>query len=662
VRSGFLAVLVLLAPLAARAAELEVRPAPSWADRVAAPAAGSARSGIAGMLTDHQVRVAGGNVDEYFRRVRKVISPAGVQNASELSIDFDPTYQHLVLHSVALVRGDKRINQLDAKDVRVIEKEPESDEKIFDGQLTALLFLKDVRPGDVIDYDYSLDGSNPLLGGRYADEFDFAVSVPTALVRHRLLWPSARPLHVRGAGEVEHRGDADIHVWEQRNVEAIDDEDSIPDWYDAYSSVQVTEFGSWNEVARWAADLYKPDLASLADIDVLAARIRLDHPSRDAQIAAAIRFVQDDIRYLGIEMGRGSHEPRQPHATLAQRYGDCKDKAFLLSMLLGRLGLEAHPALVNTTLRQRLDQFLPSPFLFDHVITEVVDGSRTYWVDGTIADQGGTLATIDTPNDARALVVRTDARALTPIDTLSRAATVVDQTYNVSGDDATLEVTSTYRGRDADDLRADLSDLTPSEYAKERINLFAAGHPRIERAAAPAVTDDREHNVITVRERYVVHRLWKDGEWTFVPRLIEDHLTRPKTLIRDMPLAVDYPLDITERIHVNGGRVLDPSTLVTDTPTLHYERHVERGTVTWVLQTKKDAVAIPEIADHIATLNALDDELDVVVSQHGAAVWPWVAGAGAVLLLIVLTIAAALRRRTAALPEPDKLGLGITSQ
>src|SRR5262249_2137138 len=223
------------------------------------------------------------------------------------------------------------------------------------------------------------------------------------------------------------------------------------------------------------------------------------------QIAAAIRFVQDDVRYLGIEMGRGSHEPRQPHATLVQRYGDCKDKAFLLGLLLERLGIEAHPALVNTKLRHRLDEFLPSPFLFDHVITQVVDGKQTYWIDPTIAAQGGTLQTIDTPNDERALVVDARTRSLTPIVIGSRAGTFVDETYNVSGDDATLEVTSTYRGRDADDLRGDLSDLTPAEYAKERINLFAADHPHIERAAAPAITDDRNHNVIVVRERYVVH-------------------------------------------------------------------------------------------------------------------------------------------------------------
>src|SRR5205085_76024 len=220
-RPKLLVLLVLIAPLA-RAADFDVRPRPAWTDQAPATAAGAERAGVAGILTDHQVRVDGSSVDEYFRRVRKVVSAAGVQNASELSIDFDPSYQRLALHEIALVRGARRVNQLDRRAVRVIEKEPESDEKIYDGQLTALVFLQDVRPGDVIDYSYSLHGANPLLGGKYADEFDFEATVPTALVRHRLLWPAARPLHVRGATAVEHRGATDVYTWTRANVDAVD--------------------------------------------------------------------------------------------------------------------------------------------------------------------------------------------------------------------------------------------------------------------------------------------------------------------------------------------------------------------------------------------------------------------------------------------------------
>src|SRR3954467_13487141 len=201
---------ILLFAASARAAvraddagQFEVRRAPAWIDAISVDthANGSnVRSGDEGLLDDHQVRVAGANVNEFFRRVNQVVTSAGVQNASEVSIDFHPSFQRLGIHDVVAIRGDDRVDELDRDEVRIIEKESDADESIYDGQLTALLFLKDVRPGDILDYSWSLEGSNPLLGGRYADEFDFSTRVPTRLMRHRLGWPEGGPPPVSQPG------------------------------------------------------------------------------------------------------------------------------------------------------------------------------------------------------------------------------------------------------------------------------------------------------------------------------------------------------------------------------------------------------------------------------------------------------------------------------
>lgn len=557
------------------AGQFEVRHAPAWIDTAAVDsgsANGNVRSGIDGLLEDHQVRVVGTNVDEYFRRVNRVMTSAGVQNASELNIDFDPSYQRLVIHDAVIIRNTRRIDELARDEIRIIEKESEANDKIYDGQLTALLFLKDVRPGDVIDYSWSLEGSNPLLGGRYAEEFDFSAKVPTRLMRHRLVWPAGRPLHLSKPAHVEHRGAEDVYTWERRNVVATDAEDSTPDWYNPWETVQVTEYAAWSEVARWAEALFRLDDASHATIAKLANEIRASHRGRDAQLVAAIQFVQDDIRYLGIEMGRGSHEPRQPAVVMTQRYGDCKDKALFLAALLCDLGIEAHPALVNTKLRRRLDDYLPSPFLFDHVITQVIDGGKTYWIDATLSDQGGTLATIDTPSDERALVVRPDTKALTPIVVHSHGRIAVEEVISTDKQRMTLDITSTYSGRDADDFRSQLASESLADVAKKHLNRYAAGHPRIEALGQPSIEDDRLRNVVVLREHYTIHDLWKSGSWTYYPRAVEHHLERPETLVRTMPLAIDYPRDVTERLVIRGGANarVEEKDVVIDSPALHY--------------------------------------------------------------------------------------------
>jgi hypothetical protein len=74
---------VLALPLFAR--EFDVRPAPTWIEQLdvvtnVVVAKQNVRWGIYDILSDHQVRDGA----EYFRTVRKVLSPSGVQNASEL--------------------------------------------------------------------------------------------------------------------------------------------------------------------------------------------------------------------------------------------------------------------------------------------------------------------------------------------------------------------------------------------------------------------------------------------------------------------------------------------------------------------------------------------------------------------------------------------------
>ncbi|MEO8033617.1 MAG: DUF3857 and transglutaminase domain-containing protein [Acidobacteriota bacterium] len=678
-RIRFLSLLLLLLPSLATARsseDFDVRPAPAWVERLPIDAAfevprADTRFGMFALLSDHQVRVREKDVTEYFRRVRKVVSSSGVQHASELTFDFDPSYQRLILHEVALLRGESRIEELQPSDVRIIEKEADADDKIFDGVLTAVVFLKDVRPGDILEYSWSLEGSNSLLDGRYADEFGLSSGIPARRLRHRLLWPSARPLHYRSSvASTEprvsvHDGEKEL-VWERSNLPGVELEDEAPEWFDPFESVQLSEFNSWSEVGQWADALFQIDAPSKAAVKALADRIRGEHAALADRTLAAIRFVQDDIRYLGIEMGRNSHEPHQPSVTLAQRWGDCKDKAFLLAALLRELGVEAYPALVNTKLRHELDRQLPSPFLFDHVITQVVSGGSIRWIDGTLADQGGNLDTIETPDDERALVVRPGTSALSPIATNQNGSTVVEQVYTARdyASPIVLEVRSTHSGHDADEMRAYLASRSLADVSKEHLNRLAADQPKIRAKRAPLINDDRPKNIIVIRESYVIQDLWKDEEWTFYPRMIEGQLHRPQTMIRSMPLQFPFPLNLTQRMifHLPEGLDISRHSHVIESPAFRYESSVDISgttlTVTHQLRALRDAVTASEVPDHLAKLNEVWDQIgfsfgpgtdltaagDIRRAFRGVPGWTWGLIAGTVLLLAFVRLARSRRR------------------
>ncbi|HEX8173372.1 MAG TPA: DUF3857 and transglutaminase domain-containing protein [Thermoanaerobaculia bacterium] len=676
-RSPKIVLLFTLVALPLSAREFDIRPAPPWvehltADAGAAVARQNVRWGIYDLLRDHQVRVAANGVESSYRRtVRQVLTPSAVQNASELSLDFDPSYQRLTLHEVSIIRNGVRRQAFDPAAVRVIDKEDDADESIYDGERTALVFIKDVRPGDVLDYSWSVDGGNPLLDDRYTDGFDLSSTVPTRRLRHRLVWPAARRLQWRGAQPVViSQGDEHVLVWERRDVRALDVEDELPSWYEAGESVQVSEYASWNEVARWADTLFQLDPRSYDAVKQLAARIIGEHATRDERITAAIRFVQDDVRYLGIEMGRNSHEPHQPSVTLEQRWGDCKDKAFLLAALLRELGVEAHPALVNTRLRRHLADRLPSPFLFDHVIVQVVDAGRFYWVDGTISDQGGTLQTLETPDLERALVVRPDTTGLTTIVTNERGATLVEQTYTTTdyAKPTRLEVRTTVSGGDADSLRSDLAAYSLEDFAHDRINDLAADQPRITADGLPSIHDDRRKNVITVVEKYRLPDLWKDGSWTWYPSAVEEHLQRPDTMIRKMPLAFERPLDVRQVVTFNFPEdvTVTKRTSVTETTAFRYEASADSNGHTVqlkrTLRAKRDFVDVQDVPEYLTKLNAIWSEIGYELSPNGASApepdapaaaddtTKWAVGVVMVLLFVAVAVFLAWRHRTPAAP------------
>ena len=99
--------------------------------------------------------------------------------------------------------------------------------------------------------------------------------------------------------------------------------------------------------------------------------IRENTASDEQKVLSVLRFVQDDIRYMGIEMGQNSHKPHHPNQVFAQRFGDCKDKTYLMCTMLNAMSIQADPVLINSYYKQAIYELLPSSRNFDHVTVRV---------------------------------------------------------------------------------------------------------------------------------------------------------------------------------------------------------------------------------------------------------------------------------------------------
>jgi transglutaminase-like putative cysteine protease len=596
-----------------------VQPPPSWVQTVAAPAdaeKNQPEDGLRDLLDDQQVRVTSNGSQNYNHFVRQVTTSAAVERVSQLQLDFEPSYQSLVIHHVNVVRAGQVVNALRPSEIKVIQREDELDKQLFNGTLSAVVVLNDVRPGDVIDYAYSVNGDNPVLAGHYADVFSLAHSNTVALLRVRLLWPSARKLFVRpqqtdlqpavtqGAEEVE-------YVWERRDAPGVENEDSTPAWYDPTPLVQLSEFETWGDVARWAAPLYAPGELSPALRAQIEEWRRL--PSAEERLLAARRFVQDEVRYLGIELGTYSHTPTRPSKVFERRFGDCKDKTLLLATMLNELGLEARPALVNTEVHRALDDWQPSPYAFDHVIVRAQLGGKTYWLDPTIPYQRGTLANASTPEYERALVVSPDTQSLAkiPLTNPDAPTSSIREVFEVKSFDAPvrLTVTSLFSGPDADAMRFHLAGKSREDMGREYLNFYADREPSIQPDGLPEVADDERANIITMTERYTIPSFWKDSKHEFPAQYFGDGLGKPDVSRRTSPLAVAFPYNVEQLTEI---RLPHRQAVPTEEKT--FEDDALRFTVNavaddnvvrlrYALVTKQDAVPVSKVEEHLATLD-----------------------------------------------------------
>jgi tetratricopeptide (TPR) repeat protein len=90
------------------------------------------------------------------------------------------------------------------------------------------------------------------------------------------------------------------------------------------------------------------------------------------------------FRYISMSFGIGRYQPHAALDVLKNEYGDCKDKHTLLASLLAAVGIEAYPALMNSS--RHIDPDVPSPGQFDHVITAVPESpnsGKLIWLDTT---------------------------------------------------------------------------------------------------------------------------------------------------------------------------------------------------------------------------------------------------------------------------------------
>ncbi len=523
-------------------------------------------NGVHYLLSDQQVLVSAKEPSKYFQHYTEiVVNQKGLEYSSQIQVQFDPVYQSLTFHKLRIIRGDRVFDKLDSAAFKLLQRENELEELIYNGRLTASVILDDVRVGDIIDYSYTIEGSNPIYEGIFSFFVPTQWGVPLQQQYFRLLWQKQTPLYMTALNTdiiVTENGlqDAVEYAFEAHNSEPLVTNSEIPGWYSPFGVIIFSESGSWSDVVSWAVPMYQEALADREGVKSIANAIRESTQDKAEQVVEALVYVQKNIRYMGIETGVNSHRPSPAYETLQRRYGDCKDKAVLYIAILDELGIKAYPALVNTEDTKRLGQLPPSVKVFDHVIVLVEPGSKSFWFDPTRNYQYGSIDEISQADYGYALVVRPESDKLTAMDIdSSESKLVVHDVFDLtkgSGSSAKYSSKSAYYGVRAEQIRNQIATNGLTTIEVSFTDFYQAYYPGIERTGKIRIDSEPGSGKLVLFEEFDIEDFWEVDESNnkstaeFYANLIANEIAKPEQLNRNSPYSLTFPDNVWQTIEI----------------------------------------------------------------------------------------------------------------
>lgn len=137
------------------------------------------------------------------------------------------------------------------------------------------------------------------------------------------------------------------------------------------SRVANAGFIKWEDMSRWEDSLVTGRKEASPEIKQKVAELTANLTSPLSKMQRLAQYLQTDIRYVAIELGIGGWQPHAAPEVFSKRYGDCKDKATLLSAMLREIGVDSYLVLVNTERGAVTPAMPPMMFWFDHAILAV---------------------------------------------------------------------------------------------------------------------------------------------------------------------------------------------------------------------------------------------------------------------------------------------------
>jgi hypothetical protein len=376
--------------------------------------------------------------DQFYTRVRmeadgtgarettariRILADAGVKAMAVLPFTYSTSFQQVDIAYVRVRKPDGSTVETPDYNVQDMPADASREAPMYSDIHQKHVAVRGLGVGDTLEYQVTLRTLKPEVPGQFWLEYSFEKNVIVLDEQLDLDVPADKTVIVASAETqptITAASGRKLYHWASSNLmhpDANATPKSLKHWK---PSVQMTTFTSWEQVGAWYESLQRSSLAVTPAIQAHADAVTRGLTTPDEKLRALSNDVALHVHYVGLNFGIGRYQPHPADDVLSNEYGDCKDKHTLLAALLKAAGIEAWPVLISS--QRDLDDAVPSPAQFDHVITVVPTGSSFTWIDSTaeVAPIGTLMPNLRdkqalaVPAAKPAYLVRTQANPLLP--------------------------------------------------------------------------------------------------------------------------------------------------------------------------------------------------------------------------------------------------------
>lgn len=300
-----------------------------------------------------------------------------------------------------------------------------------------------------------------------------------------------------------------IYTWEVKEMTAIQSEYASPAWHELSTSVffatekfELDDYqgsnASWKDFGKFVYDLKK-------ERDVLPDEIKQKvHQLTDGvsdpyeKISKLYEYMQQNTRYISVQLGVGGWQPYDAKYVATRRYGDCKALSNYMYALLKEAGIRSvYTVITAGDEEDYLLTDLPSS-QFNHVILFVPQGKDTTWLECTSQTKpagyigGGTGNRFAVAVDENGgTLIRTPRYGMNENLQVRKVAATIDEAGNL-----TAVIKTNYGAEQQDRLHSIINGLSKEklmEFLKEDIDLATydvrSFNYKEERKAVPVIAE-----------------------------------------------------------------------------------------------------------------------------------------------------------------------------